>query len=360
MAYKTGIIGYGHMGRHYHATRVRELTDCVVPYAAYDIRPAQLDDAIADGLKPYYTLEEFLADPEIDIAVIATPNHVHKKLAIAALRAGKNVICEKPVTLNASELEEIIAVAKETGKQFAVHQNRRWDGNFVKVKQIIESGLIGEPFYIKHRIQGGGGAVYGWRSDVLNGGGFLMDWGIHLLDRAIWMMRAHKIVEVSGTVRNIRSQCDDNAIVNITFDNGCRLLVETMQYAFSGEPLWTVHGDRGCIMIQNEDDKTGRVIVSTVTGEHYAENLCYREQGPVTIKSRVIDEKFDTVAAPELDVPSDPKAGNDWSKYYENYVAALEGREELIVTPEQSLRLMRVIDMIYESSRLNHAIQCCL
>lgn len=90
----------------------------------------------------YDDIGAFLSDSEIDIAVIATPNHVHKKYAVAAMRAGKHVICEKPVTMNAAEMQEIPDVRNETGKQFATNQNRRWDGGFRKLKTFVESGLI--------------------------------------------------------------------------------------------------------------------------------------------------------------------------------------------------------------------------
>ncbi|MBR6740881.1 MAG: Gfo/Idh/MocA family oxidoreductase [Clostridia bacterium] len=356
MTHRSGIIGYGHMGSAYHAKRLRELTDCVIPTAAFDIRPEMMKNVVEDGLRPCSSVEDLLAQKDIDIIVVATPNHVHKDLSIAAMRAGKNVICEKPVTMNAAELEEIIAVSKETGMQFAAHQNRRWDGNFMNVKSIVESGKIGTPFYIKHRIHGSGGVVYGWRNDPLNGGGFLMDWGIHLLDRTIWLMREHKIVEVGAKVHNILSRADDNAIVNITFDNGCKLLVETMHYAFAGEPLWTVHGDKGCIVIPDEDTP-GNVTYATVTGERYADDLCYREQGPVTITSRVLTETYKTEPLVPIGQSNFP---NLWQRFYENYTAALDGTEDLIVTPEQSLRLMKVIDMIYESSRTNQSIHCLL
>jgi scyllo-inositol 2-dehydrogenase (NADP+) len=359
MAYRTGIIGYGGMGRDYHFKRVSELTDCVKVRAVFDIRESARQRAREDGLIAYDNIGAFLSDPEIDIVVIATPNHVHKKYAVAAMRAGKNVICEKPVTMNAAEMHEILDVRNETGKQFAVHQNRRWDGGFRKLKIIVESGLIGELFYIKHRVHGTGGAIGGWRSDVSNGGGFLMDWGIHLLDRTIWLMRQHKIIEVNGIVKKLRSMTDDNAIVNITFDNGCRLLVETMMYAGFPEPLFEVHGDRGAFILKDEDDE-GRVLVSEITGEKYVENLVYREQGPVPIRSRVLQEKFREISAPDTKIPSDMKAGNDWVAFYNNFTAALDGREDLIVTPEQSLRLMKVMDMINASATTGRSIACCL
>ena len=105
---------------------------------AFDIRPEALDKAREMGLYAYESLDEVLNDPEVDIVTIATPNNFHKPLAIKALRAGKeNVISEKPVTLNAAELEEIIAVRDETGKLFSVHQNRRWDKDYAIIKKIL-------------------------------------------------------------------------------------------------------------------------------------------------------------------------------------------------------------------------------
>ena len=186
-----------------------------------------------------------------------------------------------------------------------------------------------------------------------------MDWGIHLRDRTIWLIRQHKIVEVNGIVKKLRSMSDDNAIVNITFDNGCRLLVETMMYAGFPEPLFEVHGDRGAFILKDEGDE-GRVLVSEITGEKYVDNLVYREQGPVPIRSRVLQEKFREIPAPDTKIPSDMKAGNDWVAFYNNFTAALDGREELIVTPEQSLRLMKVMDMIYASATTGRSIACCL
>ena len=76
--------------------------------------------------------------------LIATPNDLHKDLSIAALRAGKHVVCEKPVALNTAELDEIVAVAKETGNTFMVHQNRRWDPDFLIVRDLYRNRQIGD------------------------------------------------------------------------------------------------------------------------------------------------------------------------------------------------------------------------
>ncbi|MBQ6118856.1 MAG: Gfo/Idh/MocA family oxidoreductase, partial [Clostridia bacterium] len=119
------IVGFGGMG-NWHAANVRARVPGVEVYGAYDIRPEAREDARNKGLTVYESLDAVLADETVDLITIAVPNNFHKDIAIRALRAGKNVICEKPVTLNAAELEEIIAVRDETGKVFTIHQNRRW------------------------------------------------------------------------------------------------------------------------------------------------------------------------------------------------------------------------------------------
>ena len=97
------------------------------------------------------------------------------------MRAGKQVISEKPVTLNAAELEEIIAVSKETGRLFSIHQNRRWDKDYRIIKRIYDEKLLGTPYFIESKVQGSRQAMHGWRGHKQNGGGMLLDWGVQFL-----------------------------------------------------------------------------------------------------------------------------------------------------------------------------------
>ena len=171
------VIGYGGMGS-WHCQNVSEKIPQICVYGAWDIRPEALDKAREKGLYTYSSLDELLEDREVELVTIAVPNNFHKELAIACLRAGKNVVCEKPVTMNAGELEEIMAVAQETGKLFSVHQNRRWDKDYRIVRKIIEDGKLGTPYFIESRVQGSRGAMYGWRGYKVNGGGMVLDWGV--------------------------------------------------------------------------------------------------------------------------------------------------------------------------------------
>ncbi|NLZ88687.1 MAG: Gfo/Idh/MocA family oxidoreductase, partial [Clostridiales bacterium] len=170
MKHRLAVIGYGGMGGWHHEN-IKERVPEIEVVGAYDVRPEALEKAKERGLHAYASQDELLRDKSIDIVTIATPNDFHKPIAIACLEAGKNVVCEKPVTLNAGELEDILAVANRTGKLFTVHQNRRWDKDYRIVKKAIEDGLIGKPYFVESRVQGSRGSMYGWRGHKQNGGG---------------------------------------------------------------------------------------------------------------------------------------------------------------------------------------------
>ena len=112
MKYNLAIIGYGGMGSWHHGC-IREKISELNVKGAYDIRPEIQQKNIQNGLNAYQNIEELLNDSSIDIVTIAVPNNFHKDYAVACLKAGKNVVCEKPVTMNAAELEEIIAISSK-------------------------------------------------------------------------------------------------------------------------------------------------------------------------------------------------------------------------------------------------------
>ena len=142
---KMAIVGFGGMGGWHCENITTRLNDLLEVKGIYDVRPEPGEKAAGLGMKVYSSLEELLADPEIELVTVATPNNFHKEIVIAALKAGKNVVCEKPATICSADLEEMIAVAKETGKLFSIHQNRRWDKDYRTVKAVIDSGAIGAP-----------------------------------------------------------------------------------------------------------------------------------------------------------------------------------------------------------------------
>ena len=135
-----GLIGYGGMGR-WHTEILSNVPEAVIG-GIYDIKEEKREEAKEKGFFVYETEEAMLADPDIDVVLIATPNDCHKPIAIRAMHAGKNVISEKPVTLSSADLLEMENAAKETGKLLTVHQNRRWDDDFLIIKKLVEDGVV--------------------------------------------------------------------------------------------------------------------------------------------------------------------------------------------------------------------------
>ena len=131
---KIVAVGYGGMGgwhtRHLLNSDVAELA------GIWDIKEARRALAVENNIHVYSSLEDLLSDESVEIVTIATPNELHRPLAIQIMEAGKNVICEKPVALNSEELADMIAASKRTGKLFTVHQNRRWDCDHLLMKRV--------------------------------------------------------------------------------------------------------------------------------------------------------------------------------------------------------------------------------
>lgn len=347
--HKLVIIGFGGMGR-WHYENITQRIEAVEVVGAYDIRSEVEADVLEAGLKWYSTLEEVLADTTVDMVTIATPNDVHKEIAVKCLRHGKNVISEKPVTMNAKELEEVIAVRNETGKLFSVHQNRRWDKDYAIVRKIIEQNTIGKVCMIENRVQGSRQAMHGWRAFKRNGGGMLLDWGVHLIDQLMWMIEA-PVTSVYADLQSIYSEeVDDNLKLMMKFENGVSAIVEVATNCFINQSRWHMIGEEGTAVIEDWSCKGKIVKLNDEETMEWADTIVYTEAGPTRTMAPRPSETTVTLPLPEV--------VTDWTDYYRNIVDVLDGKAELIVKPEECLRVMKVIDAIFESSEKNKSIEC--
>ena len=178
------------------------------------------------GIFAYDSLEAVLNDPKVDLVTVAIPNDSHKEVVIKALEAGKNVICEKPVAMNLAELDEMIAAADKSGKLFSVHQNRRFDVDFLAMKHLKETGELGEFINIESRIHGSRGIPSDWRGEKEHGGGMVLDWGVHLIDQILQIFD-EKIEKIYCTFDHITNkEVDDGFKLNIYFEGGKSALIE--------------------------------------------------------------------------------------------------------------------------------------
>lgn len=277
MLHKVASIGFGGMATH-HFNQSKCL-DMIELKGIYDIDPKRQEAARNYGLYIYSSAEEIYSDPEVDIVLVAVPNDLHKAYCIEALRHGKNVLCEKPVTMNSKDLEDIIAVAKETGMVFTVDQNRRVNKDFVLMKRSVEAGLLGDVYVIESRVEGSRGVPAGWRTTKAQGGGMMLDWGVHLIDQIMYMYPDAKVTNVFCKMYEIHYDVDDNFRLTMTLSNGITAHIEVSTNNFIKHPRWYVLGTDGTLQIDDWDSE-GRIVRCKSREDTWGAEIAKNKVGP--------------------------------------------------------------------------------
>ena len=344
------VIGYGGMGHFHGRQMMKEEIPGIELIGVFDIDEKQLEDARAHGIEAFESREALLSDPRIDVVVIATPNDYHKEIAIDAMAHGKNVVSEKPVTLCPADLEEMIAAANKYGKLFTVHQNRRFDGDFLLAKHIMETENLGGVFRVESRVHGSRGIPSGWREEKEHGGGMLYDWGVHMLDQMLWFMRDKaELVSVYSTMTHItNAECDDGFSVLCKFSNGMEWIIEIDTNNFISLPRWYILGVNGSAVIEDWD-LNGKIVKVT--------DFSKQDSAPIVagmgITRTMAPRTEETIKTFPLQ-----KEGfeGDWNGYYRNLIAAINGEEDILVTHDQQRKLLRVIEAIFKSAAANEVV----
>ena len=340
------VIGYGGMGK-WHTKRISEVEE-VKLLGIYDIKESQTELAKENGIKAYSSLEELLADSEVEVCTIAIPNDVHKEMAIKCMAAGKNVVCEKPVTLSGADLEEMIEAANKYGKLFTVHQNRRWDEDFLVAKKIVNDGDLGRITRISSRVHGSRGIPGDWRNTKAQGGGMVLDWGVHLLDQ-MNMMMGEMPVCVYSTLSNVTNEeVDDGFSATFKFKNGIDFVVEVATSNFIKLPRWYIEGLNGTAQIDTfKIEDGGKIVVAIADEEHDAVPIITAAGLTKTMAPR----SPETIKEFEL-----PRVDTDIHDYYKNIAAVVNGKAQQIVTHDQQREVMRLMEAIFESAENNKVV----
>ncbi len=338
MKHKLCVIGYGGMG-NWHVNHALK-SNVVELVGIHDIKEERNLLAEKNGITAFRALEEVLNNSKIELVTIATPNNVHKELAIKCMEAGKNVICEKPVALNTTDLQEMIDVSNRTGKLFTVHQNRRWDIDYLAVKQLYEIGAIGNIFNIESRIHGSRGIPSDWRGHKEYGGGMLFDWGVHLIDQILMLYPDNSIVSVHCEFDHITNkEVDDGFRLTLYFDNGARAYIEVGTYNFIQMPRFYIQGTKGTGLIPIWHEPC-----------HVVECFAWNESDVMPVQTaagltKTMAPRDDiTTKSYDIDCPS-----SDVHDFYRNVCAVLEGKEKQIVSHKQMMKVLKTIERAFAS-----------
>ena len=312
-----------------------------------DIDSERIEWAVSQGISVYTGYEELLADKTVDAVLIATPNHLHKPMAISALRAGKHVLCEKPAMLSSTDLMEVVEEAEKAGKVFYPRQNREWDEDFLIIKKIYEEELLGRTFEIRCRIMGARGIPGDWRSKKEFGGGMMYDWGVHIIDRIVKMV-GKAPERLFCDLKNITNEeCDDNLFVHMTFEDGLTVRLEVDTCHFVSLPLWNLFSSHGSAEIQNWNCDGKMTLLSSW---HDKDAL------PIIAGSGLTKTMAPRTKETLTELPL-PRFDFDRNALYRNFVETCQGKAEQIVTNEHALRVMRIIEACFESAKTKKVIE---
>ena len=256
-----GIIGVG-MIAGYHAKAIGEVAGAkVIGFAGRDPEKTRAFAAGAGAAFATTSIDELIAHPEVDVICVATPSGAHLEPALAAIRAGKHVVVEKPIEITVARADAIITAAAEARVKLCPIFQARFGDGARQVKAAIEEGRLGKPVLASAYVKWFRGAPYyqGWKGTrLLDGGGALMNQGIHAVDLLQWF--AGMAAEVTGyTARRVHLgiEMEDTAVAALKFESGALGTIEATTGAYPG---WSrrleICGDTGSVCL--EDDRIVR------------------------------------------------------------------------------------------------------
>ena len=343
-----GFIGAGKIS-HYSADSIAKHAHGRL-IAAQDLSKARFDD-LADKFDiphRFTQAADLFACSEVDAVYIAVPNKFHADLAIAAMRAGKHVLLEKPFAMDAKEAQAVIDVAKETGRVFTLGMNQRYLDDSQKIKAVADSGALGEIYYAKaYWFRREGIPKLGtWFGDKrMAGAGAINDIGVHLLDLCLHVMDNFEPVSVYGTTytkfgnrglgeggwglsdpdKDSVFDVDDLATALIKMRNGATVSLETSWAAHMAQP-----------------SRMNVELFGTDAGASLYPATLYKRD-PLDADSRIVEKVAAKPALPHCD-------------RFHNFINHLVDGEPLLVTGEQALTVQRILDAVAESSRTGKSV----
>ena len=346
MKKKFAVVGYGGMGSWHvnHALKSDVLDLCGI----YDIDEKKSALAMSRGIRAYSSLDELINDKEVELVTVAIPNDVHLDTVVRLLKGGKNVICEKPVALSSEEFNIMVATAKETGKLFTVHQNRRWDVDYLSIHNICNTGEIGKPLRIESRIHGSRGIPSDWRGIKQYGGGMILDWGVHLIDQLMLIFKDEKIDTIHCVETHITNkEVDDGFYLTITFESGAEAFVEVGTYNFLPLPRFYMKSEHGTALIMDwrEKAKVGKC-------KYWHESDVLPVQTAAGLTKTMAPRDSVTMDVYEKDIPH-----SDVHDFYRNVCNAIDGKEAQLVTHEQVGLVLKIMEQSFKSAELKQVVK---
>jgi scyllo-inositol 2-dehydrogenase (NADP+) len=338
---RVGLIGFGMAGQAFHAPVIRGVAQMELA-CILERRGARAQEKYPE-VRVARTLDELLADKQIQLCVIATPNDSHFELARACLLAGRDVVVDKPFAPTLAEAEELVRLAAQHGRLITVYQDRRWDGDFGTVKQLVRSGRLGtiaeyECRYDRFRLEPKPNA---WREKADQpGAGVLFDLGPHVIDQALVLFGEPRAITAAAFCERQTSQVDDSFDVCLQYPS-LRAMLRARIIAYAPGPHFLIHGTKGSFVKYGMDPQEARLRA----GE-YPQGIDWGADWGVEP-----EELWGTLSVVGDGAVKLKTERGDYRGFYANVRDAIENKAPLEVAPEQALRTMRAVILAHKSSR---------
>ncbi|MCM4160704.1 oxidoreductase [Antarcticibacterium flavum] len=331
------MAGFGKGGRIYNAPVISSVEGMeikkILTSSRENISAAGKDfpDALVVN-----SFEEILEDPEINLIVITTPNHLHKDYATKALQAGKHVVLEKPITPLAAQAEELIRLAREKELILSVHHNRRWDSDFLTIQKLLDDKKLGEVVeYEAHFDRFRPEIKESWKENPENpGSGILYDLGSHLIDQALVLFGLPTHVFADVRVQRKTATVADSFELLLYYPN-LKVTLKAGMLVKGKTPTFLIHGTKGSFIKYGQDPQEEKLKAGFKPAGAKDWGLEPKESwGSID----TIDEMGFLIS----------KQG-DYSSFYSNIYKAITSGEELEVKPEEAKNVIRIIEAALRS-----------
>ena len=334
-----GLIGFGLAGRAFHAqviSRVPGMRLAAILQRTGDEAAEAYPDA-----KIVRSLDELLAFQNIRLIVIASPNETHAPFARAALASGHDVVVDKPFTTSYAEAVDLVNFAEKSGRFLTVYQNRRYDGDFQAIRELVAAGTLGrivrfETNYDRFRPNLKPNA---WREKASPGAGVLFDIGPHVIDHAMVLFGKPQAVTADVRIERHGGLADDAFDIMFHYPDSMRAVLSSNILAASQRPRFLLFGTEGAFVKQTVDPQENRLRFGNVpeTGSWGAEPE--ENWGLLTLSAGT--------NSTQRRIPSDT---GDYRDFYANVRDVLEGRAKPFVSLPHALDVMRMLELCRESS----------
>jgi predicted dehydrogenase len=340
---RTALLSYGMSGEVFHGPLLSADPNFLIAAVFQRDR----SKPVKHQLPVVYSLDEIFNNKEIELCVVNTPNESHYQFAKQALTAGKHIVVEKPFTVTAAEAEELIALAKSKSLILTVFQNRRWDGDFLTVKKIIENNLVGkivefEAHYDRFRnyIE-----ANTWKEEASRGTGILYNLGSHMLDQVVSLFGLPEYVDARLGIQRPGGKVDDYYDIRLTYRNMLAIVKSSYLVREQG-PRYVIHGTEGSFVKYGLDPQEQALKEKKIPGSVGWGTEPKEWWGKLNTTSNGLNYTGQIETA----------AGN-YPAFYKNVFEVIREGKRLLVEPTEARNVIRLIEACFESNDTKKAVR---